>query len=253
MRGATKKSPDESSSLYISIHAPHAGRDRRRTWRRTTRTHFNPRAPRGARRIARSLAKTHKHFNPRAPRGARRQLDADQRETERISIHAPHAGRDFNLPVVRGRRVYFNPRAPRGARRRAKWYTIPKSVFQSTRPARGATHFMVGDVFAFLFQSTRPARGATVLRQILRRERQHFNPRAPRGARPKSVRVPDPGIEFQSTRPARGATPRHTHKFWLNIISIHAPREGRDLSSTLRIDFLIKFQSTRPARGATAF
>ena len=79
-----------------------------------------------------------------------------------ISTHAPLAGRDrskvlrfypyrdFNPRAPCGARLCFsvkgggevnnfNPRAPCGARRRARWYTIPKSVFQPTRPLRGAT------------------------------------------------------------------------------------------------------------------
>ena len=36
------------------------------------------------------------------------------------------------------------------------------------------------------------------------------------------------------------------------IISIHAPRMGRDGFLTGQNDFIIKFQSTRPAWGATA-
>ena len=33
--------------------------------------------------------------------------------------------------------------------------------FQSTPPARGATHYLIANIFRFLFQSTPPARGAT--------------------------------------------------------------------------------------------
>ena len=81
----------------------------------------------------------------------------------------------------------------------------------------------------------------------------HFNPRAPRGARPVfSFSVyPRRGFQstrpargatgyptttwllyyrlFQSTRPARGATKPVFSLFEMRTISIHAPREGRDL------------------------
>ena len=80
----------------------------------------------------------------------------------------------------------------------------------------------------------------------------HFNPRAPRGARPVfSFSVyPRRGFQstrpargatgyptttwllyyrlFQSTRPARGATKPVFSLFEMRTISIHAPREGRD-------------------------
>ena len=55
----------------------------------------------------------------------------------------------------------FNPRAPRGARLNNAKYYASNVVFQSTRPARGATS-IIGNCDTLLF---------------------HFNPRAPRGAR----------------------------------------------------------------------
>ena len=103
-----------------------------------------------------------------------------------------------------------------------------------------------------VFQSTRPVRGAT-----RRRWRSgccghcHFNPRAPCGARPAGGYSAGGWRSFQSTRPVRGAT-------WLNmaqcekvIISIHAPRAGRDWRPDLIVCDDLEFQSTRPVRGAT--
>ena len=57
------------------------------------------------------------YFNPRAPCGARRGPDDRFHGYTMISIHAPHAGRDFGDYTVR----------------------VDDSVFQSTRPMRGAT------------------------------------------------------------------------------------------------------------------
>jgi len=56
-------------------------------------------------------------------------------------------------------------------------------VFQSTRPARGATVICCDQDSLLMFQSTRPARGATVI-----------------------CCDQDSLLMFQSTRPARGAT-----------------------------------------------
>ena len=101
----------------ISIHAPLAGRDRRRPCYGTRRTHFNPRAPCGARpdqRRRASLARAFQStrplrgatadgetlaalgldFNPRAPCGARHYLFWRLGSWLAISIHAPLAGRD---------------------------------------------------------------------------------------------------------------------------------------------------------------
>ena len=102
----------------------------------------------------------------------------------------------------------------------------------------------------------------------------HFNPRAPCGARPQICAPTSVCIGFQSTRPMRGATfwfydaikgwpyfnPRapcgarqvqKVLKLILPDISIHAPHAGRDLLSHSGVAFFCRFQSTRPMRGAT--
>ena len=58
----------------------------------------------------------------------------------------------------------------------------------------------------FVFQSTLPARGATISRRATRPRPKYFNPRSPRGERPKEIEVDGETKE----------------------ISIHAPREGSD-------------------------
>ena len=148
------------------------------------------------------------NFNPRAPRGARRYRSLRYR---------------FCF-------YYFNPRAPRGARLICIHFLFSRCLFQSTRPARGATNFSLPLSFKFLFQSTRPARGATLYGLLF--------------AKLLS--------SFQSTRPARGATalPFRAYALVMNI-SIHAPREGRDMAAGLNPVLSAIFQSTRPARGAT--
>ena len=99
---------------------------------------FNPRAPRGARRLNHVVPPPAAYFNPRAPRGARRgregvgimrlkfQSTRPSRGATRgvcvclilrqISIHAPLAGRDSRPQRETSSTRYFNPRAPRGAR-----------------------------------------------------------------------------------------------------------------------------------------
>ena len=66
------------------------------------------------------------------------------------------------------------------------------------------------EVAEYEFQSTRPARGATGRQRGELDHHGYFNPRAPRGARPRML---------PNLRPLFG-------------ISIHAPREGRDPSSS---------------------
>ena len=167
--------------------------------------------------------------NPRAPRGARRDPD-----------------------VGLGGWACFNPRAPRGARPRMTAAMPNGHLFQSTRPAWGATldddriaivrqvsiHAprvgrdmkQAGDSAQIvLFQSTRPAWGATPLSRCRKRVWLSFNPRAPRGARQSRYYRPDMTI----------------------AVSIHAPRVGRDKPPSTRLMALSRFQSTRPAWGAT--
>jgi len=102
----------------------------------------------------------------------------------RVSIHAPHTGRDvLGIKIVSV----------------LKW-------FQSTRPTRGATVPPVVHHQSLEFQSTRPTRGAT--------------PQAPANTTQEAVSIHaphtgrDPNVQFydytkhkfQSTRPTRGAT-----------------------------------------------
>ena len=150
-----------SQEAEVSIHAPRAGRDAPRNRASAGRAGFNPRAPRGARLRQGRCQSSLGCFNPRAPRGARRdfaqpalpiyefqstrpargatQAEARSAPIERVSIHAPRAGRDSTAKDSQLYRASFNPRAPRGARRRIANSASAIVWFQSTRPARGAT------------------------------------------------------------------------------------------------------------------
>ena len=148
----------------------------------------------------------------------------------RISIHAPRTGSDLIGLKVRCQR----------------------EIFQSTLPARGATHY----------------------RGVDETTTEDFNPRSPHGERPLPQMPMGSSIPFQSTLPARGATEwviigaetgnhfnprsphgeRHAHCRNLHSfasISIHAPRTGSDGHLIKSPSTIILFQSTLPARGAT--
>ena len=79
-----------------------------------------------------------------------------------------------------------------------------------------------------LFQSTRPARGATRYSALRHVPTHHFNPRAPRGARLAT------SVEVLATKQISIHAPREGRDLQTNKvvnatkISIHAPREGRD-------------------------
>ena len=102
--------------LRISIHAPLAGRDTVCFPGNMGHPHFNPRAPRGARRFQLIDGRVAEYFNPRAPRGARR---ADTGDT-------PSAWAFQSTRPSRGATPFF--------RRLSQAFS-----FQSTRPSRGAT------------------------------------------------------------------------------------------------------------------
>ena len=146
---------------------------------------FQPTRPlRGATSAPAWRCSPHSHFNPRAPCGARLDLRPDTRARVGISTHAPLAGRDGVFywdekpeqkfqPTrpLRGATVRFagtirpatdfNPRAPCGARPFPFSIFSDASGFQPTRPLRGATHHSGADIDSI----------------------NHFNPRAPCGAR----------------------------------------------------------------------
>ena len=148
-----------------------------------------------------------------------------------ISIHAPREGGDQGRNSRTRLREHFNPRPPRGGRLRRTRRYPDQSRFQSTPPARGATAAgAAGAATITVFQSTPPARGATWHFDGIGTLIGHFNPRPPRGGRPNII-APKP-IKKE--------------------ISIHAPREGGDTSSTRLKWTSFLFQSTPPARGATA-
>ena len=151
----------------------------------TLSKNFNPRAPCGARRQGGQVADNGIGFQPTRPlRGATLPRLGGSDRTAQISTHAPLAGRDTFQARLFRHLQHFNPRAPCGARRYNR-----KGVYCST-----------------IFQPTRPLRGATAIRLTNSRGK----------------------ITFQPTRPLRGATHRHRPSCTILDISTHAPLAGRD-------------------------
>ena len=145
-----------------------------------------------------------------------------------ISIHAPRAGSDTNASTIPSMPSYFNPRSPRGERPSRQRQPQAGRTFQSTLPARGATGSQHTGLVQTLISIHAPREGSDCHGRGTRWRQADFNPRSPRGERPRQRR-----------------TPRRSHG-----ISIHAPREGSDFSH-FEQSSLFLFQSTLPARGAT--
>ena len=194
------------------------------------------------------------YFNPRAPHGARLVPCALDRCVGYISIHAPRMGRDSGLSsAVISPPVFQSTRPAWGATALELLHFNVQPVFQSTRPAWGATaYFGCSSGGEYKFQSTRPAWGATLRTSGCARA---------------------PGISIHAPRMGRDV--QIAHGFACRFcISIHAPRMGRDITLIrcpapyihfnpraphgarprviLWLVSASRFQSTRPAWGATA-
>ena len=170
-------------------------------------SYFNPRAPCGARPARRGKRCLLALFQSTRPlRGATLCL-ASSATSQKISIHAPLAGRDYRIHAFLSSIYNFNPRAPCGARPLPTGHPIFNTRFQSTRPLRGATaaRRALGTVRK-KFQSTRPLRGAT-RRAGMAGRKSTISIHAPLAGRDADQReTMCKHWPFQSTRPLRGAT-----------------------------------------------
>ena len=282
----------------ISIHAPLAGRDS------ASMTHFfasplfqSTRPMRGATNSSFQRYFFCHYFNPRAPCGARRRNCSSMGQVHKISIHAPHAGRDCQAAHREPYCTNFNPRAPCGARLDVLFlHALTRCDFNPRAPCGARRFRYVTVAFVWSFQSTRPMRGATfyILPTMRARDISIHAPHAGRDAGDKyitgsnciSIHAPLAGCDvehiqhtvwfspyFNPRAPCGARQGDHLGGTPLRAISIHAPHAGRDRCRRsdrrgkyyfnprapcgARPRRLIRptprptFQSTRPVRGAT--
>ena len=129
----------------------------------------------------------------------------------KISIHAPLAGRDVETDRPVGG-VLISIHAPLAGRDTMSYFHGVYNSISIHAPLAGRDKPSIDTMQAImLFQSTRPLRGATELDDNSHNTPEHFNPRAPCGARPAVLM----GVVM------------------CGVISIHAPLAGRD-SPTLK-------------------
>ena len=93
--------------------------------------------------------------------------------------------------------------------------------------------------------------GATITIVVFLRDSNYFNPRAPCGARPEFLFFADVVdiISIHAPRVGRDWTKCEDTPY--TRISIHAPRVGRDGKDVFLTREEAEFQSTRPVWGAT--
>ena len=93
-RGATDDQEQPQNHHQVSIHAPRAGRDASPLARSMVGQGFNPRAPRGARRLIYAVLLGFWAFQSTRPARGATTIALKSANIEEVSIHAPRAGRD---------------------------------------------------------------------------------------------------------------------------------------------------------------
>ncbi len=195
--------------LSVSIHAPRAGRDQREQLECLVERAFQSTRPvRGATRRYSTQTQTAYMFQSTRPvRGATGASLMTAVASARFQSTRPVRGATPARRWSTRASTRFNPRAPCGARHLALLLVVRLEgvSIHAPRAGRDASAKTV-NASGYMFQSTRPVRGAT-------------------GNAVASLRLRH---RFQSTRPVRGATCLRLLALDLALVSIHAPRAGRD-------------------------
>ena len=175
------------------------------------------------------------YFYPRPPRGGRRSTVALQLSSRKF-LSTPSARRATSL---------------------GDYFGLPTEVFLSTPSARRATkegetskkernisiHALreEGDQPRRLLWTADRSISIHALREEgdkrgrdLKKRKEYFYPRPPRGGRPKAVAAVGVCGLFLSTPSARRATPAHNSRAGIRMISIHALREEGDFADSFQ-------------------
>ena len=169
-----------------------------------------------------------------------------------ISIHASRGGSDFVFLLHLVLHLPFQSTLPAGEATIPQLELTDAAVgFQSTLPAGEATSTVEIFLWRYLISIHASRGGSDILSVFPGGIPGNFNPRFPRGKRPRTLSHPLHDVEFQSTLPAGEATivaPPMPEKV---SISIHASRGGSDLHAFPCVVVRMIFQSTLPAGEAT--
>ena len=227
--GATRDYAAAATDREISIHAPRMGRDFVCRHAVFGRRDFNPRAPYGARQRAGQKPGPFFTFQSTRPVwGATRGRQAEAATPDGISIHAPRMGRDRGGKPARCF-LQISIHAPRmGRDGKTAPPRAPSERISIHAPRMGRDTVARVLSVRLLYFNPRAPYGARQHRNNNIQDTAHFNPRAPYGARRRISSFKKSASTFQSTRPVWGATSAVIHCQYLQPISIHAPRMGRD-------------------------
>ena len=146
-----------------------------------------------------------------------------------VSIRTPREGRDLNRMRMNRYEQSFNPHAPRGARLASRVASRACAMFQSARPARGATQSQQHDLDCTVVSIRTPREGRDHCAIRANVQVASFNPHAPRGARRLDKMLWCRVFEGFNPHAPRGA--RLVSDLVLTqgyTVSIRTPREGRD-------------------------
>ena len=167
-----------------------------------------------------------------------------------ISIHASREGSDLLAAFDGAFHHDFNPRFPRGKRLLNSLYSFSCWLFQSTLPAREATHRSHPPRWGRNHFNPRFPRGKRPQADVQHDVRLHFNPRFPRGKRLCNPVFPLLQERFQSTLPAREATTSPPARD--TVLEFQSTLPAREATRAAGKDWhTLIFQSTLPAREAT--
>ena len=169
-----------------------------------------------------------------------------------ISIHAPRVGRDVNSAESLRAPFNFNPRAPCGARLCAALVIRARHRISIHAPRVGRDLYFVHDLHYGSISIHAPRVGRDGRLMATARLIKHFNPRAPCGARQEAQPSPRPHHDFNPRAPCGARRYILLCGYLGELISIHAPRVGRDPTSRKQQRKQQRFQSTRPVWGATS-
>ena len=228
LRGATAGLECKTTSSFISIHAPLAGRDSDQC-RYFVIAPISIHAPLAGRdKPGRCFALLRDIFQSTRPlRGATRFVPKLMRSSSFQSTR-PLRGATLCLYAHNIAEKYFNPRAPCGARHISSNKDLHAFQFQSTRPLRGATKESRSTMRRCRISIHAPLAGRDNTQPKNVVGLWHFNPRAPCGARPGAAVRAVSRKDFNPRAPCGARRRLGGGGNGRESISIHAPLAGRD-------------------------